>query len=324
MVAIARRQLGRTGLVVSEVGHGLWGMGSWSGSDDQRSAEALALSASLGCSFYDSAVTYGDGKSDSLAGRLLSGGDRSDLVVASKIPPINGNFPGRGITESFDQLFPLDYVIATCRRILEVMAIDTIPLLQFHVWDDSWTDSRGFAETIRSLKGRRLASHVGVSLNRWEPSNGVRVVESGLVDTVQVVYNIFNQAAEDVLFPACRRNNVGVIARVALDEGSLTGEMSPSTTFPPSDWRAGYFNPRNLQQTMGRVERLRESLPSGMSLTELAIRFVLSNMDVSTVVIGMRKEAHVRQNLSFSSRGSLPSSLVQELREHRWDRASLP
>jgi aryl-alcohol dehydrogenase-like predicted oxidoreductase len=323
-MTVRRRPLGRTGLMVSEVGHGLWGMGSWSDADDERSATSLRLSVAEGCNFFDSAATYGDGRSDSLLGDLLRSEHQHTLVAASKIPPANGKFPGAAITDDYEDLFPVDYAIAMTRRILKTIGIKTIPLLQLHVWDDRWADAPAFAETIRELKGQGLIDHLGISLNRWEPSNGVRAVESGLIDTVQVVYNIFTQAPEDELFPACRRNNVGVIARVPLDEGSLAGNISAATNFPSEDWRSGYFNPRNLQQTTERVDRIRGILPNEMSLSELAIRFVLSNADVSTVIVGMRTEEHVRQNLGSGSLSALPASLVQQLRAHRWDRRALP
>jgi len=321
---VKKRPLGRTGLLVSEIGHGLWGMGTWSDADDERSATSLRLSAAQGCNFFDSAVTYGNGRSDSLLGDLLLAENDRTLIATSKIPPANGKFPGASITEDFEDLFPVDYVLDTTRHILDTIRIDKIPLLQLHVWDDRWTDDPALAEVIRQLKNKGLIDCFGISLNRWEPSNGVRGVESGLIDTVQVVYNIFNQAPEDKLFPACRRNNVGVIARVSLDEGSLAGTISGSTTFPSDDWRSSYFNPRNLEQTVERIDRIRDVLPDKMSMPELAIRFVLSNPDVSTVIIGMRTEGHVRQNMEFSSLGALPASLIKQLRAHRWNRGALP
>jgi aryl-alcohol dehydrogenase-like predicted oxidoreductase/FMN phosphatase YigB (HAD superfamily) len=319
-----QRLLGRTSLMVSEVGHGLWGMGSWSDSDDNRSVQTLRFSVDQGCNFFDSAMTYGDGKSDSFLGQILKPAGSGALVVTSKVPPANGQFPGRGITAKYEELYPVDYVTAMAQQIANTMKIRTIPLLQLHIWDDNWTDDPAFARTIRELKERELIDHFGVSLNRWEPSNGVYVVESGLVDTVQVVYNIFNQAPEDKLFPASRRSNVGVIARVPFDEGSLTGGISASTVFPSDDWRSGYFNSRNLRQTVARVDNIRATLPQGMPLAEAALRFTLSSPDVSTVIIGMRSKEHVRENLAFSSLGPLPASLLGQLRAHRWDRGALP
>lgn len=322
-----QRSLGRTGLLVSELGHGLWGMGSWLDSDDDRSIAALTRSRELGCTFYDTAWAYGDGLSDRLLGRLLSDltGDLTDdqtgshaPVAASKIPPANLRFPASP-TDSYRQVFPKRHVLDVAERIRDALGVDRIPLLQLHVWDDSWLGSE-FLDIAAELRRDGLIEHFGLSLNRWEPWNGIRAVESGLVDTVQVIYNIFDQAPEDELFPACRQHDVGVIARVPLDEGSLGGRLTLATEFPPGDWRARYFGPENLPPTVRRVERLRSVLPAGMTLPELALRFVISNPDVSTVIVGMRAPEHVEQNAAAVSRGPLPEDLIDALREHRWDR----
>jgi aryl-alcohol dehydrogenase-like predicted oxidoreductase len=337
------RTLGRTNFSVSDVGHGLWGMSNWSGGDDDASRAALRLSASLGCNFYDTAWAYGDGKSDALLGELLRtcgttpgsptspplawrGAGASavqlpnrQLIAASKIPPKNRKWPATS-DYKYRDVFPADYCFDFAERIRAELGVETIDLLQFHVWDDSWAAEKEFRYTVEILKQRGLVRAFGLSLNRWEPSNGLRALRTGLIDAVQVIYNIFDQAPEDELFPACRELRIGIIARVPLDEGSLGGKLTRETHFPSSDWRAGYFNKENLAATMDRVEALQRILPGGMSLPELAIRFILSNPDVSTTIIGMRREEHVRQNLSFSDRGPLPPELLRELKQHRWDR----
>lgn len=316
------RKLGRTGIDVSVIGHGLWGMGSWTGSSDHSSLEALRASANLGCTFFDSAWAYGDGRSDRLLGEFLRSTE-GPWTITSKVPPVDMKFPASS-TDAYADVFPREYVLTSTERILRAIGIDSLPLLQLHVWDDGWADAAELADTVGELKERGLIEHFGISLNRWEPWNGIKAVESGLVDTVQVIYNIFDQAPEDELFPACRRCGVGVIARVPLDEGSLGGKFTLDTRFPAEDWRSRYFGPENLPETVERVERLKSILPEEMTLPEMALRFALSSPDVSTVIVGMRKIEHLRENIRCGEKGPLPRELVAELRAHRWDREVTP
>lgn len=313
------RKLGRTGFEVSEIGHGLWGMSGWSGSEDRESLDALQLSTDLGCNFFDTAWAYGEGHSDELIGKILKQNPGKPLYVASKIPPKNRKWPASS-EYAYEDVFPRRHVLDHAEKIRKALGVDTIDLLQFHVWDDTWTDKPEFRVTVEELKSKKLIAHFGLSLNRWEPENGLKALRTGLVDAVQVIYNIFDQAPEDELFPACRELNVGVIARVPLDEGSLGGKMTLDTRFPASDWRASYFGPENLPATIERVERLKQLLPPGMTLPEMAFRFILSHPVVSTTIPGMRKQDHVRQNISYSDKGPLSRDLLQELRQHRWDR----
>lgn len=313
------RKLGRTGFEVSDIGYGLWGMSGWSGSNDRESVEALQLAVNLGCSFFDSAWAYGDGKSDGLLGEAVSKNKRKRLYAASKIPPKNNQWPASP-KHKYDDVFPPDHVYEYADRIRKKLRTDSIDLLQFHVWDDSWADQRDFHHTVEKLKKDGTIRAFGLSLNRWEPSNGLQALRTGLVDTVQVIYNIFDQSPEDELFLACEEMNIGVIARVPLDEGGLSGKLTRQTKFPEDDWRAGYFNPDNLANTVERADKLKKILPPGMSLPEMALRFVLSNPTVSTQIIGMRKLDHVRHNLALSDKGPLTPDLLQELKKHRWDR----
>ena len=313
------RKLGRTGFEVSEIAHGLWGMSGWSGSADEESLAALQLSADLGCTFFDSAWAYGEGKSDGLLGEILSRNVEKRLVAASKVPPLNKKWPASA-DEPYKNVFSASHVVEYAEKIREKLGVDSIDLLQLHVWDDHWAEEGEFRETIEKLKSTGMVRSFGLSLNRWQPENGIRALRTGLVDTVQVIYNIFDQSPENELFPLCREMNIGVIARVPLDEGSLGGKLTPETTFPEGDWRRTYFNPENLKATLERVERLKAILPSGMTLSEMALRFILSNPVVSTTIAGMRKPQHVRQNVGASDRGPLDASLLKKLKEHRWDR----
>ena len=313
------RKFGRTGWDVSEIGHGLWGVSGWTGSDDAESLEAMQLAVDLGCNFFDTAWAYGDGKSDAMLGRILAQNRGKRLYAASKIPPKNDKWPGSP-RDSYKDVFPAAHVFKYANLIRKNLGVDSIDLLQFHVWDDSWTDDPDFSATVAKLKSEGLIRFFGLSLNRWEPNNGIRALKTGLVDAVQVIYNIFDQAPEDKLFPVCRELNIGVIARVPLDEGSLGGKLTLDTKFPPGDWRGGYFGPENLANTVNRVEKLKKIVPPTMSLPEMAFRFILSNPDVSTIIPGMRRPKHVRENIATSDAGSFDAALLAELKLHRWDR----
>jgi len=317
------RKFGRSGIEVSDVAHGLWGMGGWSGSRDDQSMAALQLAVDLGCNFFDSAWAYGDGKSDGLLGEIIAKNLGKQLYSASKIPPKNLRWPASPKYQYRD-VFPSDHVFKYADLIRRKIGADPIDLLQFHVWDDSWTDEPEFRNTVEKLKRDGTIRFFGLSLNRWEPENGIKAIRTGLVDAVQVIYSIFDQSPEDALFPLCQELDIGVIVRVALDEGSLGGKMTRDSKFPASDWRSGYFNPQNLAKTLDRVDKLKAILPAGMSLPEMALRFVLSHPAVSTTIIGMRKLDHVRENIALSDKGLLSPQLLQELKKHRWDRKPAP
>ncbi len=273
-------------------------------------------------------TAYGEGKSDGLLGEILSRNispayPAKRLYAASKIPPLNGKWPARSAYR-YQDVFPAAHVLQHADMIRKKLRVDAIDLLQFHVWDDSWVDEPEFRDTVEKLKRDGRIRSFGLSLNRWEPENGLRALRAGLVDVVQVIYNIFDQSPEDKLFPVCQELNVGVIARVPLDEGSLGGTMTPETRFPKGDWRAMYFGPKNLGPTIARVEKLKTVLPPSLTLPQMALRFILSNPAVSTIIVGMRKLDHVRQNIAMSDAGPLDAALLRTLKDHRWDRKPQP
>jgi aryl-alcohol dehydrogenase-like predicted oxidoreductase len=298
-------------------------MSGWSGSDDRQSLDSLQLSVDAGCNFFDSAWAYGEGKSDGLLGTTIANNSGKRLYAASKIPPANRQWPARG-KYKYRDVFSADHVFKYADMIRKKLRTDSIDLLQFHVWDDSWADEAEFRSTVEKLKRDGWIHHFGLSLNRWEPENGMKALRTGLVDVVQVIYNIFDQAPEDQLFPLCQELNVGVIARVPLDEGSLGGKMTAETTFPRNDWRSGYFGPENLANTLQRVDKLKAILPVGKSLPEMALRFILSHPAVSTTIVGMRSPQHVHHNIAASDAGPLEPALLHQLKSHRWNRAPQP
>src|ERR1700684_978895 len=313
------RKLGRTGFEVSDIAYGLWGMSGWSGSDDRQSLDSLQLSVDSGCNFFDTAWAYGEGKSDGLLGETLARNSSKRLYAASKIPPANGQWPALS-KYKYRDVFSADHVLKYADLIRRQLSVDSIDLLQFHVWDDNWTDDPEFRTTVEKLKDGGWIRYFGLSLNRWEPENGLKALHTGLVDVVQVIYNFFDQAPEDKLFPLCQELNVGVIARVPLDEGSLGGKMTLETRFPKSDWRSGYFGPKNLANTVERVDKLKNVLPAGMTLAQMSLRFILSHPAVSATIVGMRSLEHVRQNIAASDAGPLDATLLAELKKYRWDR----
>src|SRR6202030_1927152 len=314
------RKLGRPGFDVSDIAHGLWGMSGWSGSNNQESLAAMQLAVDLGCNFFDTAWAYGEGKSDGLLGEIMTRNSGKQLYAASKMPPGNERWPA--LPEyKYSDVFSTQHVFKYADLIRKQLGVETIDLLQFHVWDDTWTSELEFRSTVEKLKRDKWIRFFGLSINRWQPENGIKALRTGLVDVVQVIYNIFDQAPEDELFPLCQELNIGVIARVPLDEGSLGGKMSLETRFPKEDWRSGYFGPENLAPTIERVEKLKAIVPASMTLPEMSLRFVLSHLAVSTTIAGMRKPEHVRQNIAASDAGPLDKALLAELKTHRWDRA---
>ncbi|HET8675635.1 MAG TPA: aldo/keto reductase [Blastocatellia bacterium] len=313
------RRFGRAGWSVSEIGYGMWGMGSWSDSSDEESLASLQQAVDLGCNFFDTAWAYGEGRSEALLGELLRNNPRQRLYAASKIPPKNRQWPSRR-QSTLDDCFPPDHIEEYVHRSLKNAGLESFDLMQFHVWEDSWLADDRWAKTIDELKHQGLIRAAGISINRWEPWNGVRAVRSGLIDSVQVIYNIFDQNPEDELLPACVEMDVAVIARVPFDEGSLTGRLTKESTWPEGDWRNTYFVPENLIPSVERAEAVERVLPEGLSLPETALRFILNNPAVSTTIPGMRKRAHVESNIATSDQGPLPDSLIAELRHHRWER----
>ena len=313
------RRFGRTGWDVSEIGYGMWGMAGWTGSEDEESLRSLDRAVELGCNFFDTAWAYGDGHSEQLLAKLLGRHPGKRLYSATKIPPKNRRWPARP-EYTLDEVYPPDYIREYTEKSLANIGVSTLDLQQFHVWSDTWADDDRWQRAASKLKEDGLVRAIGISINRWQPENVLRALDSGLIDAVQVVYNVLDQNPEDELFPICREKNIGVIARVPFDEGSLTGTLTAKSTWPAGDFRNIYFRPENLIPTLERIERLRPVVPREMTMPELALRHILANDDVSTVIPGMRKLKHVDENISASDGHGLSASLMAELRKHRWDR----
>ena len=304
---------------MSDIGYGMWGMGGWTGSEDATSLAALDRSVELGCNFFDTAFAYGDGHSEQLLGETLKRHAGKRLYVATKVPPKNRVWPGKASTP-IAEVFPYDYIIEMTERSRANLGVSRIDLQQLHVWSDAWVEDDGWKRAVRDLKAKGLIEGFGISVNRWEAENVLKALDTGLVDAVQVVYNIFDQAPEDHLFPTCERLDVAVIARVPFDEGSLTGTLTADASWPKGDWRNMYFTPQALAETLPRVEALKALVPPGSSLPDLALRFILHHKAVSTTIPGMRSLSHVDANIAASDAPPLGADVVAALRRHRWER----
>ena len=324
------RPFGRTGWEVGEIGYGMWGMASWSNSNDTESLRSLQAAVDQGCNFFDTAYAYGNGRSENLLGQIVRSNSDKRLYTATKIPPKTLQWPATPESTLMES-YPPDHVEDYVHRSLENARLDQFDLMQFHTWSDDWMrDDRWFYK-LDDLRSQKLIRAIGISINRWEPWNGVRAVRSGQIDAVQVIYNIFDQNPEDDLFPACREMNVAVIARVPFDEGTLTGTLTKDSKWPEGDWRNTYFVPENLIPSVERADQIKKLLEewnrergTRITMPELALRFILANQDVSTIIPGMRKLSHVESNIAASDAGPLERELLEKLRGFRWVRKPTP
>jgi aryl-alcohol dehydrogenase-like predicted oxidoreductase len=312
---VAKRRLGRTGLEVAEIGYGSWGLGGkqWLGGDDEEGLRALHRAVDLGVNFIDTALAYGDGHSEQLVGQVLR--DRpGEAWVATKVPPKNGEWPGRGDV-SVEDVFPADYVVSCTEQSLANLGVDQVDVQQLHVWHDNWIDG-SWRDAAEQLKRDGKVRFFSVSIDA--PADALRVVEAGLVDSVQVVYNVFNTGAADELFATCAANDVGVIVRVPFDEGSLTGTVTPETEFAEGDWRNFYFTPETKRDRWERVQGIVSDLGIELEqLPELALRFCLVPSEVSTVIPGMRKVRNVEANVAAAAKGPLDAETMAVLARYK-------
>lgn len=314
------RTLGRTGMRVSEVGYGAWGIGGvqWTGGDDDEAKRALNLAIDRGLNFIDTALAYGRGHSERLVGEVARA--RSEQVfIATKIPPKNLQWPAQAVP--LEEVFPANYIVECTEKSLRNLGVDTIDLQQFHVWHDDWVQRTEWIEAITKLREQGKIRHIGISINDYQPANVIKALRTGQIDAVQVIYNIFEQAPNGELYPVCQELNIGVLARVPFDEGGLTGAITPDTVFPEDDFRSWFFRGDRKQKVFDRVEKLKALLSAeATSLPELALRFTLSHPAVSTVIPGMRSTKHVESNIACSDGRKLSADLLERLKAFAWDR----
>jgi aryl-alcohol dehydrogenase-like predicted oxidoreductase len=314
------RPLGETGLQVSELGYGAWGIGRslWVGADDDESVRALRRAIELGVNFIDTARGYGE--SERIVGQVVREHRGEDVYVATKIPPKNGKWPApAGLDPA--ETFPGDHIRASLETSLRESGLDAFDVLQFHVWSDEWVGRGDWLETIQALKQEGKIRFFGVSVNDYEPENVLELIRSGNVDTVQAIYNVFHQAPEERLLPACAGHGVGVIVRVPLDEGGLTGRITADSAFPERDFRNDYFRGDRAAEVERRVSALAADLGVGPDqIAEKALRYILAARQVSTVIAGMRSVRNVERNAAVSDGAALPDEELATLARHRWER----
>ena len=314
------RRLGRTGLDVSEIGFGAWGLGAtmWRGVSDDDGIAAVRAAIDAGVTFIDTALAYGDGHSEQLIAKAAP-----VVTVATKIPPKGGGWPAQSDSK-IEEVFPADYVRACTERSLANLRRDALDVQQFHVWHDNWLERPGWDATRREmekLSAEGKVRHWGISINDHSPETALRALSDPIFETAQVIYNIFDRSAERDLFALARERDLGIIVRVPFDEGALTGAIRPETTFPEGDWRHRYFSGDRPAEAARRADALRPLLgEEAKTLPELALRFILSRPEVSTVIPGMRRAEHARANAAASDGRVLSAGLLETLRAHAWDK----
>ncbi|MFB0947491.1 MAG: aldo/keto reductase, partial [Spirosomataceae bacterium] len=297
----------------------MWGLAGWTGSDIAEVNKSLDMAVELGDNFFDTAWGYAEGLSEQILGKLIKRFPEKKLYAATKIPPKNFTWPSQPQFK-IEEAFPASHIVEYTEKSLKNLNLDCIDLMQFHVWEDAWADKDEWKEAIQKLTKEGKVKHWGISVNRWEPNNSLETIKTDLISAVQVIYNLFDQNPEDQLFSLCNKHDVGIIARVPFDEGTLTGTFTKETTFPKEDWRSTYFVPENLHSSVEHADALKPLIPEGMNMPEMALRFILSNPDVGTIIPGMRSLPHVKSNIAISDGKGLSNGLLEKLREHRWDR----
>jgi len=315
------RTLGRTGIEVSEIGYGAWGIGGkqWQVDSDDESIRALRRALELGLNFIDTALAYGDGHSETIVGQVIKTAGKR-ISIATKVPPKNRVWPAAP-GSNIEDVFPYDYIVACTEESLRNLGTEIIDLQQLHVWDPGWTQRDEWKRAFEDLRKAGKIRYCGISINDHQPDTALEVIASGFIDTVQVIYNIFDQTPQENLFPAAQKQKVGVIARVPLDEGALTDTITAQSTFD-DPFRAFYFRgdrPREVEQQVKALKADLQGVIEG-PLPEIALRFCLSHPAVSTVIPGMRKIRSVESSCHVSDLGVLEKQVLDTLKKHAWNK----
>jgi aryl-alcohol dehydrogenase-like predicted oxidoreductase len=324
------RTLGATGYTVSELGYGGWGVGGdmWRGTGDREGGDALRAALDAGVTFFDTALAYGSGHSERLIGKVLQDAIRDGrAVVATKVPPLNLQWPGDG-KKSVTKVFPVRHLAASTEASLKNLGVDALSLQQLHVWHDAWLGDPAWGaayDQMVRLKEEGKVLHWGISINDHAPATALRALADPIFETAQVIYNIYDRSPEKALFALAKKKPLGVIVRVPFDEGALTGRIRSGTVFPAGDWREGYFEGDRRAEAGKRADALALLLgEEAETLPELALRFCLSSPEVSTVIPGMRRAEHVRSNVTAAEKGPLSRGMLSRLEAHAWEKNWYP
>jgi aryl-alcohol dehydrogenase-like predicted oxidoreductase len=314
------RELGRTGMTVSEIGFGAWAIGgSWGPQNEQDSVAALHRALDLGVTFIDTAAGYGNGKSERIIAEVLK--TRTEKVwVATKTPPLPGHWPPSPYCD-MDERYPEKYLRENVEERLRNLQTDCLDVLQLHTWTRAWNRNPRPFEILRKLQAEGKIRAIGVSTPEQDQNSVIDLMRGGWVDTVQVIYNIFEQEPAAELLPIAQETNVGIIVRVVFDEGSLTGRFTPETQFAPDDFRTNYFAGDRLERAVNRADKIKADIAdTGLTLAQVALKFGLMHPAVSTVIPGIRNIAQAEANTAVSDLAPLSDDLMLKLREHNWQR----
>jgi aryl-alcohol dehydrogenase-like predicted oxidoreductase len=305
--------------MISQLGFGCWGIGKseWIGADDSESEHTIQRAIEEGINFFDTALVYGDGHSEKILGEAIKKSGK-EVFIATKIPSKKREWPARD-SSTLEESFPKKYIIESTENSLKNLSREYIDLQQFHVWNDKWTNNDEWKEAICKLKKDGKVRFFGISVNDHQPENGLETAKTGLIDSFQVIFNLFDQNPTHQLFPHCERHKISIIARVPFDEGALTGNVDPSTDFPNGDWRNDYFRGKRKMDVKLRVDEIWKDVKGYTdSMSEAALRFIISFKAVTTVIPGMRKEKNLNANIKSIQKGPLPANLLEELKVHNW------
>jgi aryl-alcohol dehydrogenase-like predicted oxidoreductase len=315
------KKFGNSDKTVSLLGIGCWGISKaqWVGADDKESKKVLHTAIEHGVNFFDTALAYGNGHSENLVGEVEKESGK-ELFIASKIPSMKNEWPASD-SSTLKESYPKNHIIKKTEESLRKLKRDYIDLMQFHVWNDKWADNDEWKEAVEKLKSDGKVLFWGISMNDHQPANGIKAGKTGLIDSFQVIFNIFEQRPVERLFPFCKENEISIIARVPFDEGALTGNIDPSTHFPVGDFRNDYFRDKRKIDVKFRVDKIWNDVKDETSsMAEAALRFIISHDTVTSVIPGVRKEKNLLANIASVKEGKLSPKLIEELKVHKWDK----
>jgi len=316
------RTFGRLGWQVSEIGFGAWAIGGgWGSQSEADSIAALHRALDLGCNFIDTAQGYGNGKSERIIGEVLADRKGEHIYVATKIPPAAGSWPPSPY-DKVEESYPEAYLRERLEFSLRNLKTDCLDLVQLHTWTRAWNRAPVALEVLRRFQREGKIRGIGISTPEHDQNSLIDLMRGGWLDSVQVIYNIFEQEPQAEFLPAAAENNVGVIVRVAFDEGSLTGKWDADTRFAADDFRSRYFAGDRLERTVKRVAAVRETIGDAEpDLPTAALKFALKPAAVSTVIPGMRNARQAELNCGVSDQLPMTDELEARLRQHNWLRA---